>query len=229
FVLLCLSELVAQADHVDPGVDVHVNLDPVAGQCGLAGGVDINVANLGVDHPVVVEHVIRTDLCRETPGIVQAQAAEAVVLRSAAEVFVKEPGEVHPGAHIGFEGRAVIQRIVDQADGGWQMFDASQFSVNRSAQSLYAYIMTERGGRQQLDTDAVGQHVGKVQPQLSITVQRGFATQVSRYGMLDAGAVFVRINSYRASTNNDVTGLVGLGNGSGQQRRGKQQGGGKSG
>src|SRR5690606_20488130 len=124
---------------------------------------------------------------------------------------------------------SVIQRIVDQADGGWQMFDASQFSVNRSAQSLYAHIMTEWRGGQQLDPYLVGEHVGEVQPQLGVAVQGRLAAQVACYSMLDAGTILTRINSDRAGADNDVTGLVGLGDGSCQQSGNKQQAGGESG
>src|SRR5690606_24174860 len=215
------SELVAQTHHVDPGidVDVDVDLDRGAAQAGLAGGFDIDITNLGVDHPVVVEHVVSADLCCQTPGVFQAEAVKAGALGGAAQLFIEEPGEVHTGTHVGLEGRTVIQRVVHRADSRRQVLDAAQLVDDTG----HADVVAERGGSQQLDTDLVGQHVGKVQTQLGVAVQSGAGTGQRCASQFYCATALTRINSGRAGADDNASGLVGLGEGSRQQSGNKQQ------
>lgn len=68
----------------------------------------------------------------------------------------------------------------------------------------------------------VGKHVGKVQAQLSVAVERGFgAGNIAQNCMIDIAAVLMRINSNRTSANDDVPGLEGLGEGG--QRQGQRE------
>src|SRR5690606_6754197 len=213
--------------------DVDVDFEAAyAVQIGLAGGVDIDIAHLRVDHPVVAEHIVGPDLGSQTPGVVQAEAVEVLPFGSTAELFVEEPGVIDAGADIGLERRGVVQRVVHHAQRWRQVLDAAQLAIQPGKAALQtgnAYVMAERGSRQQLDPYLVGDHVSKVQTQLSVAVQSGLSAQVAQGAMFDAGTVLTRINSDRAGADNDVTGLVGLGDGSRQQSGNKQQAGGESG
>src|SRR5690606_25975026 len=115
------------------------------------------------------------------------------------------------------------------AQGWWQVLDIGQLAIQAAAETFYAHFMAERCGSQQFYTDLVGHHVDEVQAQLGVAVQ-------SCSGAADGGAIeaelatiLTRINSDRAGADNDVTGLVGLGDGSRLQSGNKQQAGGESG
>ena len=85
-------ELVAEADHVDEGVYVDVNFNFAEG-CVVRGclGIDVDIANLSVEHDVVCEHVIHAYLSCQTPRVFQVQAIEAVAFGVAAQLVVEEP------------------------------------------------------------------------------------------------------------------------------------------
>src|SRR5690606_34683556 len=128
-------------------------------------------------------------------------------------------------ADIGLEGRLAVQRIIDNAQGRWQVLEAAEFAIKRCAKTFYAHVVAERGGCQQLDTNLVGQHIGEVQTQLGVAVQCGCAGSCCSADF-DSAAIFTRINSNRTSADDNVPRLVGLGQGSGescgQQGSGKQ-------
>ena len=79
---------------------------------------------------------------------------------------------------------------------------------------IHADVMAERGGSQQFDTEIIGDHVGEVQAQLGVAVQRSAAAgDLAQNGVIDVAAVFVRINGDGTGTNDDVASLVGLSDG----------------
>ncbi|MNR37637.1 hypothetical protein D3C85_1556760 [compost metagenome] len=78
--------------------------------------------------------------------------------------------------------------------------------------------MLERGGCQQFDTDMVGQHVSAGQAELGVAVQGGFGAADLGAGDGQVGAVFVRRNGGRACADDQVAGLVGLGQGGGDSK-----------
>src|SRR5690554_7777488 len=127
------SELVAQTHHVDPGIDVDVDFGLLhaesSGALDGSFGIDIDIANLGVDHPFVAEHIVSTNLEGQAKGVVQLQAAEALRLPGAAQVFLEEGGVVQTYANVGLERRTVGQRVVHHAHGRRQVLDIRQFSV----------------------------------------------------------------------------------------------------
>src|SRR5690606_3293063 len=132
------------------------------------------------------------------------QAAEALRLAGAAQVFLEEGGVVQTYADVRFERRCFIQRIVDHAQGWWRVLDIGQLAIQAAAETFYAHFMAERCGSQQFYTDLVGHHVDEVQAQLGVAVQ-------SCSGAADGGAIeaelatiLTRINSYRAGADNDV-------------------------
>ncbi len=81
--------------------------------------------------------------------------------------------------------------------------------------------MAERRGRQQFEADVAGQHIGEVQAQLGIAVQRGAGA--GNVGVQcanpDIAAAFVRVYGDGACTQDDIARLVCIGG-----RRGDGQG-----
>lgn len=112
------------------------------------------------------------------------------------------------------------------------MLEGTELAVGGAEGSvLELHVMLERGGRQQLDTEVVGDHVGEVQAQLGVAAHGGLATEVGagqRAAIdLDAGTVGFRIDRDRTGANDDVTGIVGVGEWGGEgerNERGAEQG-----
>src|SRR5690606_35584248 len=132
------------------------------------------------------------------------------------------------GAHVGLEGRLIVQWVVHDTQGRWQVFDISQFAIQagnpgRSTHALNANLMAEGGRGQQFDPDLVGQHISKDQTQLGIAVKRGTGSASSSTIEIELAAVLARINRNRTCTNDDIASLVSLSDGSSQQSGGEQQ------
>src|SRR5690606_16086639 len=98
------SEFIAEADHVDHRVDVYVDFHLVSSQIGSTGGINIDIANLSVDHEAVRQHIVSANLEGEAPGIFHVQPAEALAFGFAAQFVIEEPGVVDASANIGLEG-----------------------------------------------------------------------------------------------------------------------------
>ena len=57
------SELVAEADHVDHRVYVYVYFEATdAVKIGVSSRIDVDIANLGVDHQLVGQHIVGANL-----------------------------------------------------------------------------------------------------------------------------------------------------------------------
>ena len=95
------------------------------------------------------------------------------------------------------------------------MFDVGKLTIQARVGARHvtnANGVAERSGGQQLDAQLVGDHVGEVQTQLGIAVQRcAAAGDRAKSCMFDRAAVLTRINRNRTRTNNDVPRLVGVG------------------
>ncbi|MCY1548400.1 hypothetical protein D9M68_845070 [compost metagenome] len=94
------------------------------------------------------------------------------------------------------------------------MLDICQFAV-QPAQALDANLVFERRGRQQTDTEVVGQHEGAGQTQLGVAVDGRLAAESGAVQFEDR-AVFLRIDGSGTGAQDDVARLVGLGKGGGQ-------------
>src|SRR5690606_13656192 len=114
-------ELVAQADHVDQRVDVDVNFYRGGVQLHGGLGADVDVANLRVDHQLVVQHVVGADLEGQAERAVEAEAVEVSSLACPGQLFIEEDGVVEAGADIGLEGRVATQRVIHCAQGRRQV------------------------------------------------------------------------------------------------------------
>ena len=97
------SELVAETDHVDHWIDVNIDFDLGAAEVRCACRIDVDIANLGVDHHIVGQHVIHAHLRSQAPRVLHVQAAEALALSFAAELVIEEPGVVDASADVGLE------------------------------------------------------------------------------------------------------------------------------
>src|SRR5690606_30544557 len=221
-------ELVAQTDHVDPRLDVHVHAGAHAesGVVHVGLGVNVDVADLAVDHQVVGQHVVRADLGSPAPAVGGLQVAEAGGFCLAAGVAIHEPGVVDAGAHVRLEGRLGVERVVDEAQGRRQVREAAQLQVTGDGSVLPVHIAGGGGGCQRLETYAVGHHVGEVQAELGVVAQGGLAAQVGTGQTaavdLHARAVLVGLHGDGTGTDDDVAGLVSLGGGGGNG--GREQG-----
>src|SRR5690606_12528548 len=124
------------------------------------------------------------------------------------------------------EGRLGVERVVDQAQGRRQVSEAAQLQVTGDGSVLHVHIVGEGGGSQQLDTNAVGDHVGEVQAELGVVAQGGLAAQVGTGQTaavdLHARAVLVGLHGDGTGTDDDVAGLVSLSGGGGDG--GREQG-----
>src|SRR5690606_37078568 len=113
------SEFVAEADHVDHRVDVYIDFGFGYAECAWAFdgglGINIDIANLSVDHQAVGQHIVSTDLKGQTPRVIQLQAAEALSFALAAQVFLEECGVVNADTDIRLESRFAVQRVVNHA------------------------------------------------------------------------------------------------------------------
>ena len=72
------SELIAETYHVDERIDVDVDFDLLPGsfRVGRAGGLDVDVANLSVEHYVICQHIVHADLGSQTPGVFHVEATQ---------------------------------------------------------------------------------------------------------------------------------------------------------
>ena len=111
------------------------------------------------------------------------------------------------------------------------MLEAAQLAIGCIEDgALDPHVVLERRCRQQFDAQIVGEHVGEVQAQLGVTAHGRFAAQVGAGEAaainLDAGGIGLRVDGDGAGTDEDIAGLVGLGNrgsdGEGQQRGSEQ-------
>src|SRR5690554_4412859 len=218
-------ELVAQADHVDHGVDVHIDVHRRGAEFQGGLGADVDVTDLRVDHQLVVQHVVGADLEGESEGAVQAEVLEAVILAGLRQLFIKEDGVVDTGTDIRLEGGVAAQGVIHGTQGRGQVSNLAQFAV-QAAHALDGHIMGEGGGRQEFDTDLIGDHVGEVQAQLGVAVYCHFTAGLFCASHMNRTAIPIRIHHYRTRSNDDVPRLVGVGkrsgNGQGQSGSSKQ-------
>lgn len=111
------SELVAEADHVDEGVDVYVDFCANAEDCvvDISFGVDVDIAKLGVKHDVIGQHVIHADLSGPAPRVLHAEIVKPASACGATNAFIEELCVIDPRADIRLESRFIVQRVINQA------------------------------------------------------------------------------------------------------------------
>src|SRR5690606_24386383 len=135
--------------YVDHRVDVYIDFGFGYAECAWAFdgglGINIDIANLSVDHQAVGQHIVSTDLKGQTPRVIQLQAAEALSFALAAQVFLEECGVVNADTDIRLESRFAVQRVVNHAEGRRQVLDVAQFAI-QSAKPFNTYFMAEWGG-----------------------------------------------------------------------------------
>src|SRR5690606_39925215 len=111
-------------------------------------GRDVDVAQVCVQEPAVIELVVHADLGGDAPGIVQAEIAQLAVR-------IEEGRVVQAHAHVGLE-RGVRQEVPLQAEGGRQLLGRADV-----AQALRVDRVLEGVGAQQLNADGARGHGGQ--------------------------------------------------------------------
>ncbi|MNN64030.1 hypothetical protein D3C81_1794490 [compost metagenome] len=145
------------------------------------------------------------------------------MLARAAQVFIEEQGVVDADTGVRLELGARLHRVVLQRQGRWQLLDVGQLAVQPAAQALDAHGVLERGGRQQLQADVVGEHVGEGQAQLGVAVQGRLGARYLVAIEFQVATAFVRRSGDGAGADDDIARLVGVGN-RGGERQGREGG-----